>query len=535
MVQVTCYGGVGQIGGNQFLLEDGGTRLFFDFGTPFAQRGRFYEEYLNPRSAFGLLDPLAMGLLPSLRGLYRPDMEQADARLWDQFEDSPAYRDLRGAEVHGVLLSHAHLDHCGYLSFVREEVAVYTTALTALVAKAVQDSGKSDFEREVTYTVPKELTEAGLLEAGNYRRVAARQRPFRLFDHGSLSPEAHAFWADTPGSRALEAVALEAAHEIGGLEVRCFSVDHSIPGACAFAVRTSAGWVGYTGDLRLHGAQGERTRRFVEGLKALKPVALLCEGTRADPVREGEPNYSERDVRERALREVQQARGLVIADFGPRNVERLLIFADIARETGRALVLLSKDAYLLKAVDLADPGFPSVLDIPDLYVYDEPKVQRQRWEQAIRKDYAARLIAPAHISQHQDQYILCFSFFDLNELPSIRPRPGSLYLYSSHEAFDEEIRLDFKRLRAWLDFFEMRHVGLPLEELDWRVPAGEEGLHASGHADGPALVSLIEEVGPMVLVPIHAEQKGIDYFQQKLSPATTAVKAPSYGQPIPLG
>src|SRR3990172_8857949 len=76
VVRLTCYGGVGQIGGNQFLLEDGETRLLLDFGIPFSERGRFYEEYLKPRPAFGLLDPLTMGLLPPLRGLYRPDIEQ---------------------------------------------------------------------------------------------------------------------------------------------------------------------------------------------------------------------------------------------------------------------------------------------------------------------------------------------------------------------------------------------------------------------------------------------------------------------------
>jgi hypothetical protein len=40
MIIITCYGGVGTIGGNKILLEDeagpstGSGRLFFDFGTP---------------------------------------------------------------------------------------------------------------------------------------------------------------------------------------------------------------------------------------------------------------------------------------------------------------------------------------------------------------------------------------------------------------------------------------------------------------------------------------------------------------------
>ena len=49
MVRLTLYGGVGQIGGNKMLLENGHIRLFFDFGTDYAQRYKYFEEYLNPR------------------------------------------------------------------------------------------------------------------------------------------------------------------------------------------------------------------------------------------------------------------------------------------------------------------------------------------------------------------------------------------------------------------------------------------------------------------------------------------------------
>ena len=40
MVSVTCFGGISEIGGNKILLQDGNTRLLFDFGTSFARRYR---------------------------------------------------------------------------------------------------------------------------------------------------------------------------------------------------------------------------------------------------------------------------------------------------------------------------------------------------------------------------------------------------------------------------------------------------------------------------------------------------------------
>jgi len=99
MVQLTCYGGVGQIGGNQFLLEDGDTRLLLDFGQPFGIRGRFYEEYLKPRSSFGLLDPLFMGLVPPIRGLYRPDLEPPAVEVGPPGVPSEPKKDQAGDKV----------------------------------------------------------------------------------------------------------------------------------------------------------------------------------------------------------------------------------------------------------------------------------------------------------------------------------------------------------------------------------------------------------------------------------------------------
>lgn len=53
MARLTFYGGVGQIGGNKILLEDAGSALFFDFDTSFAEKERFFEEYLKPRPGAG--------------------------------------------------------------------------------------------------------------------------------------------------------------------------------------------------------------------------------------------------------------------------------------------------------------------------------------------------------------------------------------------------------------------------------------------------------------------------------------------------
>jgi ribonuclease J len=138
MTTLTFYGGINEIGGNKILLEDGGHALLLDFGFPYKGHKLFYEEYLKLRSGAGLLDPLTMGLLPPLEGIYREDLEIA--ALWQEFRGGPSYRKLDC--VDGILLSHAHLDHSGYISFLKNSIPVYSTAVTAFIAKAIQDSGK---------------------------------------------------------------------------------------------------------------------------------------------------------------------------------------------------------------------------------------------------------------------------------------------------------------------------------------------------------------------------------------------------------
>lgn len=508
MLSLTFYGGVNEIGGNKVLLGEGESRLFFDFGTSFKQRCQYFEEYLKPRTGAGLLDLLVMGLLPPLGFVFRDDLGSAD--LWTHFKLSPFYREL---DINGVLLSHAHLDHSGYVSFLRPEIPIYTTAMTAFIAKAMQDSGKTDFEKEVSYYIPREE-----------EKGAAKQRCFKVFDAQNLSLEALRFWQDTPGSRQLQTKPVEVADRVGSLTLRHFPVDHSIFGATAFAVETSSGWVVYTGDLRLRGRKGYLTEEFIEAAAQLKPAILICEGTNV----ESDVTVSEEEVYAKAQEAVRKAKALVIADFGPRNIERLLTFRQVAEETNRRLVILAKDAYLLKAMQPLSPEIPNLASDRFIYIYEDIKLRLDRWEKGIRSEYQAKLVSPEEVSQHQDSYILCFSFWDINELPSIMPRQGSAYIYSSSEVFDEEGALDIKRLHNWLNHFGMTGIGLPQEQLEWKVPEAERGLHASGHASGAELLELIQRINPRVLIPIHTEHP--DYFVHNLEGTGIEVKLPKYGE-----
>ena len=42
-INLTFYGGVGEIGGNKILLEAEDSRVFLDFGTSFSREEEFFE------------------------------------------------------------------------------------------------------------------------------------------------------------------------------------------------------------------------------------------------------------------------------------------------------------------------------------------------------------------------------------------------------------------------------------------------------------------------------------------------------------
>jgi ribonuclease J len=519
-ISLTCYGGACEIGGNKILLEDGDCRILLDFGIAFGEQGRYFSELLRPRASRGLLDPLALDLLPSLEGLYRSDIALPD--LWQRMGEHRSYRNLnRGNNrpaVDGIFISHAHMDHNGDLGYVAADILIYTTRTSAFIARAMQVTAQSTLDKELTFVSSREIKEAGTL--GTSRNEAIRIRPHRFLD-GQLEGEAELFWRNVPTSKTVIAdSAMDSPATFCGLAHHWWPVDHSIPGAASLALQTSAGWVGYTGDLRLSGSRGALTRRFAEELAALHPTVLLCEGTHIESNR----NVTEETVFHNALDLVQQEHGLVVADFGARNIERLLSFLEIARVTGRQLLVQPKDIYLLHAISLANSTvFPEPYECECLAMYDDVKSAPRSWEKALREQWADHLVSPDDVSRRPGRYILAYSLWDLNDLIDLTGITRGIYIYSNTKAYDEEQAADLDRLRNWVSI-----MGLTLHG-DPEVPS-DTPLHTSGHASGPDLLELVRIIHPRILIPIHTEKPAL--WQDMLTGEGIEVILPTKNEPI---
>ena len=380
---LTFYGGVDEIGGNKILLQDRGTRVFFDFGMSFAMKKQFYSPpFLSPKSEKSLQE---LGILPKISGVYK-------------FDRSPP-------EVDAVFLSHGHLDHSAYLSFIKREIPVYCGETTQIILQALSEVRRADLEFRVS------------------------DIEFRAFRTGKKI-------------------------SVGNLEIEPFHVDHSVPGAYGFVIHTSNGAVVYTGDFRDHGAKPEMTRDFVENARKSEPTAIVTEATNMT----GATVSSETEVESKLGSVVAGADGIVLAEFSYSDVDRLNSFFHIAKKNHRCLAISLKQAYLLDALR-KDKGLTvPALDDEEILIFRKSKKRFDKWEKQLleRYDRQNKILDVFEVSMQQCKVVLALSFYDFEELVQLQPSAGSCYVLSTSEPFNEEMEIDYERLVNWLS-----HYGVP--------------------------------------------------------------------------
>lgn len=482
----------------------------------FKKESEFYEEYLKPRSTRGIYDYLTLGLLPPL-DIYREDLIPGDLNR----------NKLKSVDLDGVLISHAHMDHAGYVGLLGKDIPVFSSAMTAAILKASQDARRTKISGEVAYTKAREKTgdRGCALKTKPYRKSPSSGRDFFLPTHppkGLLN-----FWENTPSGRDHESGKLAKGSESDKpTPFESFEVSHSIFGATAYCVETENGWIAYTGDLRFHGKNGTKTEEFVGKASKLSPKILITEGTRTE--REEIGSETEKTVYENCLAEAKEENGLVIADFSSRNFERLETFSKIAKETDREPVVTAKDAYILDSLKYVD----GTDRISDVKIYKGLTVwkRRNRWEKQILEKFDEKAVEPHEIAGNPGSYVLCFSFWDINNLMDIKPEGGK-YIYSTSEAFSEEQKLDIERLWKWLQFFDLEAVGFDVRKEDGETRLDfESGYHCSGHASPEELLEMVEKIDPETVIPVHTENP--EFFKKNLRDRD--VKIPQIGDSIEI-
>jgi len=488
MARVTVFDGADSIGGNKIHLEFDGKGLFFDFGQNYKRMSEYYTDFLKPRSARGVHDFFEMGLIP--------DIPQIRLDVMSEDVDHSHQAQLR---IDALFISHAHMDHIGHAGFLDFNIPFVASPMTAAIMKAMKDCGQKGCETDCVYgQLRGKDPEDGRIVRTIRMRKGDRYKGRDFLLTSPASEELRTFWEESVYNYGIEAGEFLDEGYLD-FEFQSFDVDHSIYGASAYAVQTNDGCVVYTGDLRRHGRYRQKTDDFVEKAAALEPSALIIEGTRTTRS-EAAAYVDELVVKETCLQAVKEESSLVIADFSPRNFERLDTFMEIAQETDRRLVVTKKDAYYLQAIQKVD-GKDRMQGVK---VFGALKAQESGVEEAACR-CLDEVLDPRAIAEEPERYILCFSYFDMGNLLDIKHKGGT-YVYSNSEAFNEEQVVDFRRLNNWLQLFRLKVRGFTLTGQKGREePSFDKRFHASGHVSLEDLIDIIHEIGAKKVIPVHTE------------------------------
>lgn len=564
-MDVTFLGAVNAIGGNKFLLTDGkdtGSRVLLDFGMQFGDpesfaksdralgsTGAFFDEFLPPRTNAGLRDLLRLRILPSVDGIYRDDwllVPEFERAVTDAVGDVP-YRDFWASDldsyqaykakngrpfVDGILLTHAHADHFQHLAYVDPEIPVYCTDVTRSIIKT---AGEVAQQRDTTesYTAKlRTLVRAGKTSKfpGTWKYGTGKETTEKPRDYRIVTP-----WEP---------------FAVGAFKVTAIPIDHSVPGACFFLIEGSDGKrVLYTGDFRFHGVYEAASTEARTKLQGLKPDALLCEGTRID----SEHVVYEHDVLQTTRDTMKRTTGLVLAEWGWKDATRFLTMQQAAEAAGRTLLVDPRVAYMLHDLAKVDPTFHPIEHYGNVRVYIRRKDSMlyspgdykthelgyvHDWDDPTKKQAQAYLAgedgaeAPpslAHyvngvradqVRKHPERFVVQSSFFQMNELFDLDPRPGSYYIKSSCEPFNDEMVSDERKQTNWLNQW-----GIASNFIE---NAG--GHHTSGHASGSELAAFWKIVQPKTLFPIHTQNPA--RYQEWWESGN--IQAPRYGETVTI-
>ena len=481
MTDITFHGGVKDIGGNQFLVKDRNTKIFMDFGMSFSKEGRFFSEYMKARGSNSLVDMMELGILPNLKGLYRRDY----ARHMNFGGDEET-------EFDGVLLTHAHVDHCAYIKYLREDIPIYCSEESRLIMQNFDETGMDE-----QYINLKEKFQIRRSEKGKTAGEMVKQT-------GNKIP------------RKIEVFESSKEFTVGDIKVMPLPVDHSIAGVHAFILETSQGMIANTADLRFHGRRKKQTEAFVDKCSESSIDLLLCEGTRI----EKGPYLTEYDIENTVAKIADETKQLVVCGYPIRDLDRLESFYLAAKASGRHLVIDLKQAYLLKlfaesqslAKDYPGPtdehikiyipkGSWGIVDkdidrfTQRLLEQDYPTWARQFLEYDNSIDYRG-------VREHQNKLMLSLSDFKLQELIDIKPDGGSTYVRSLTEPFNSEMEIREDQIKNWFEHFKLLS-----EEKAWHT------VHVSGHGDGEQIKHVIDGANAKKLIPIHTDPKNEKYHR----------------------
>jgi len=278
-MQLIIHRGTQEIGGSCVELSSASSRILIDFGMPLvnAKKESFDSKTLAGKS---LEELKKLKILPNVKGLYKGEEKAIDA----------------------IIISHAHMDHYGFLSYVHEDIPIY---ISQGARELIDITNLFVWRNNVNIN-------ASIIE---------NRKPFSVKDF-SITP---------------------------------YLVDHSAFDAYAFLVEADGKRLFYSGDFRGHGRKSVLLKDMVDN--PLKDIdCLLMEGSMLGRGKQLYKNESE--IENRIVKILKENNNITFFWASSQNIDRIVSAYRAAIRTDSIFVIDVYTAYILDKLKIVSERIP---------------------------------------------------------------------------------------------------------------------------------------------------------------------------------